>query len=1133
MSTLMNNNSNNLNRPKLPPVSIKFNHSQKKSLSIDYQIYDGEQLILPAINQIISKKYSDSSETNNNDIPYSNDTFNTIDISLNSHDHECNSYLITSSEKEKVTKYELGVENENKDNVSQSDNLPNLKLVQNVFSPKVKQAKINNLTKLSLFVTDDSNNLKMEESIAIIAENKVNNKKPKFDSKVAQLRSKSDPVVDQVQLAITQHMPKIVTRSNSITQASDESMNNGGIELNHFNEYIIDSSSSNNVYDSVTSVLTNNSISNSADSTNQDTNIKRYSKSKTEYILENFIKTENNYIKGLKYLNKDYRGCFMKNDIELVFCDEIFYMVNEIHDIHQDFFSKIQHLKIHDTSQEESHFEIDDFSTSLIEFLKKPELRDFYMKFAKNYNNSRELINQINSDKVNFSKLLETVSKEKCERLTINDLLITPIQRIPRYVLILADIQKSLQPHQPELFVIKQAVDLAKNLASKVDSFNSNESMLLMNKRMDLYTIANQVEGIGIDFVASNRHLVRQDIVALIVDNSRKKNCTLFLLSDSLLCVTNKRKTSNPNFTKRNSFNLFSSSNQSDYILKYKYLWKISLRDLEIIENSAEKSQNELNKKVSILREDLKSLDNIRVITDHLMIPKANIENVIDDAIQYTLKEIQDSNQLISSALSNMSRINLKDKKNKQIISMIFLGPEIKSSWENFFKESQKLNLLSNELIFTDFKSIYNLDQVNGKILFYNCVNLPSSVKESNINENLAFYLLIGWIAEGDSANRISIFYMHQDSKFSLIKTIVVDTVVMRNMAIYSHSNMNMSESSNDYNFEKMSISSTKSDQSLNNKNIQIQDPIKDPQCKWNIAILVAANNDVNVILLDQQWTTIFTQKVSLNTSIVSFLCKNDSIICGSSSGELFVIYPTKSNDYTWLTNIKKHLTLGDSPIDHIVEAPCNRFWTTHSSYISVIKGNSQINEITIKVSEDLYQKVRTINRKDNCICLVMDNSTLIKIFNAVSVSLLIEVDIMGPISYSLTECHPLIKSHKLQSLLVNCMNITNNVLWVGTTSGIIVVVQLPEITPVTMVINKELLTTAISQSHIGPINYISSTTNQSDIMKDESYKKSINIIISCGDGFTINNFDPHNIEKSSFNGESDHKPHILIWECN
>ena len=60
-------------------------------------------------------------------------------------------------------------------------------------------------------------------------------------------------------------------------------------------------------------------------------------------------------------------------------------------------------------------------------------------------------------------------------RQSLNDLLIMPIQRIARYVLLLSDLKKHISPDHPEFPVLDRAVNGMKQLANSVNEVKRRE----------------------------------------------------------------------------------------------------------------------------------------------------------------------------------------------------------------------------------------------------------------------------------------------------------------------------------------------------------------------------------------------------------------------------------------------------------------------------------------------------------------------------------------------------------------------------------------------------------------------------------------------------------------------------------
>nr|XP_054754009.1 rho guanine nucleotide exchange factor 17-like [Lytechinus pictus] len=107
----------------------------------------------------------------------------------------------------------------------------------------------------------------------------------------------------------------------------------------------------------------------------------------------------------------------------------MFYKIAEILHNHQQFLDQLEERMKHWHDEQK----IGDIISQ--SFAQQPIL-DTYSEFTNNFNKAKNLISKAAS-KPAFARFLEERAKENKEKLSLSDLIIQPIQRIPRYELLL------------------------------------------------------------------------------------------------------------------------------------------------------------------------------------------------------------------------------------------------------------------------------------------------------------------------------------------------------------------------------------------------------------------------------------------------------------------------------------------------------------------------------------------------------------------------------------------------------------------------------------------------------------------------------------------------------------------------
>jgi len=102
-----------------------------------------------------------------------------------------------------------------------------------------------------------------------------------------------------------------------------------------------------------------------------------------------------------------------------------------------------------------------------------------HIDYVKNYSDSKVVLAACLKKSENFRKLLDIVRfMPASQNKTLNDLLIMPVQRVPRYRLILADLQKRTPANHPDFPFLAKSHDAISDLATTINETNRRATML-------------------------------------------------------------------------------------------------------------------------------------------------------------------------------------------------------------------------------------------------------------------------------------------------------------------------------------------------------------------------------------------------------------------------------------------------------------------------------------------------------------------------------------------------------------------------------------------------------------------------------------------------------------------------------
>eukprot|EP00045_Choanoeca_perplexa_P013590 m.154690 g.154690 ORF g.154690 m.154690 type:complete len:1181 (+) comp16394_c1_seq8:839-4381(+) len=113
-------------------------------------------------------------------------------------------------------------------------------------------------------------------------------------------------------------------------------------------------------------------------------------------------------------------------------------------------------------------------------FLKYVRFFKVYVTFSNNFDVALSTINQCRK-KSSFKQFLEQcLERPECQRLWLDDHLIGPIQRIPRYVMLLKDLLRRTPPDHPDFGLLREATESYSKLAKEINEAKGKAEQRLL-----------------------------------------------------------------------------------------------------------------------------------------------------------------------------------------------------------------------------------------------------------------------------------------------------------------------------------------------------------------------------------------------------------------------------------------------------------------------------------------------------------------------------------------------------------------------------------------------------------------------------------------------------------------------------
>lgn len=142
--------------------------------------------------------------------------------------------------------------------------------------------------------------------------------------------------------------------------------------------------------------------------------------------------------------------------------DDIFFQIPEMLRVHESFLQVLsKRLTDWNSSQVIGDVFLDAFS--------QEPMAEIYTSFIDNWSHAKESIT-IASNKTSFNKFLEVTSREHKGKLSMDALLIMPVQRIPRYELLLKELIKHTESSHTDMELLLEAQSQVHDLALKINA---------------------------------------------------------------------------------------------------------------------------------------------------------------------------------------------------------------------------------------------------------------------------------------------------------------------------------------------------------------------------------------------------------------------------------------------------------------------------------------------------------------------------------------------------------------------------------------------------------------------------------------------------------------------------------------
>ena len=293
------------------------------------------------------------------------------------------------------------------------------------------------------------------------------------------------------------------------------------------------------------SLLPKRAIKKGADDEDKPIN---YPLQKVFLVASEMLSTEESYVNELKIIQETFRvrieneGLFSADVIKAMFSN-----IGIMYRFHQKFLLPSLQDRMKAWEEKKDQFSPDsrvddewpDQKIGDIFVKHAPHLK-MYSDYIENFDNAMNTIDKQRKKNKKFAAIMDEIqATPELHRLSLQHHMLSPVQRIPRYKLLLQDYVKRLPENSSDLEQAKKALELVENAAS-----HSNETMKRIERLKKIIEVQEMLGRKDIELSSPSREFVKEGKVSKIsatkVGDSLKESLKdmdryLFLFNDLLL----------------------------------------------------------------------------------------------------------------------------------------------------------------------------------------------------------------------------------------------------------------------------------------------------------------------------------------------------------------------------------------------------------------------------------------------------------------------------------------------------------------------------------------------------------------------------------------------------------------------
>ncbi|VDM45743.1 unnamed protein product [Toxocara canis] len=701
--------------------------------------------------------------------------------------------------------------------------------------------------------------------------------------------------------------------------------------------------------------------------------------------------------------------------IDAGLADKIFYKIPEILIHHQHFLAALRDRL--DNFQSDTRI-----GDVLLSHFKKQSMIETYIAFVDNFKFAKQSIIEARA-KPAFEKYYMRCCRDHRNKLDLDSLLISPVQRVPRYELILKQIVKHTSVEHSDYENLLLAQKHIHELATTINR-QKEESEEMEQRLREIEAI---VDGLD-DLVTTGRSFNRYDVVTISNSGGSKQRC-LFLMSDQIILTSVRRKSPSTR-SGRNSASLVQSADFLDSN-RFKLLFKISLDDIEISKDSLSLLQS-TELRLQAAQEDVNILNKMIELSKLLKSEHSALTTMLDNMRTERMQELRAlQEQLTSDPELTTVHLQVTTINGIESLTIHFSNADKRAIWENALVEAKNalINSLQNDQAPNHLRSIVTHRTRSGLIFSVASPTLGKSMEGGAPNV---------WVCTTDKfSGQIAVVNVNGEPTIesstgignaAIIAICPVPSPRKRRKVSVKASVDGPGNEIPGLELDSSSSDSDDSDSDSSRRNIQ--------------STIWIGNEDGEIFVfnfLDNVRLKSREKMTRLPLPIDDIVYVDEKVFVSlSSSSHVQLVYFQRGKEGNWDMENSKNVRLDLHTRLRPMIAVVSRLCIASANSLYLINPSTTKIEKSAQVSSYPSETVACMAAHGSTMFVAMNKSSIVKVVNAFTLDCLLEFSISHVINKTLSTQEDIIRQHKMGCLRISALLCCKNRLWIGTSAGII-----------------------------------------------------------------------------------------------